>query len=180
MIHVTAVSADALTLAIAAYAAVVATVGAAVQLASHRARRTKLKLRRRVDRAPDPDLEGVSRTVLVTIVINQSDHPVKIKSLELDAQRLADSPVHLATPFVDGGTWPQEIGPRDAAEFSVFGKTLAEGGLDRNKGLRARVKTTDGRIATSYKTPADFLMYEPLSFDRVGGKDRLERGEVRH
>lgn len=156
MVDVAMSDVQIITLVIAAYAALVATVGAAVQLATYVSRRTKLEVRVSVKRIYQPlVLLGPTQAVVAVHLVNRSAHPVKVNLMWFCAQRAGEPSLLVPTPLPEKDSLPKEIPPRDSTMFWVLPDTLKTK-LDLNRGVRAAVATADDRTFLSKRVTLRF------------------------
>jgi|GEM_PF-3383303 len=151
MVRVGMSDVQVITLAVAGYAALVATVGAAVQLATYVGRRTKLEVRVSVRSIYQPlMLLGSTQAVVAVHLVNRSEHPVKVNMMWFCPQVEGEPSLLVPKPFPEKDSLPKEIPPRDSTMLWVLPDVL-KAKFDLNRHVRAAVATADDRTFLSKK-----------------------------
>jgi hypothetical protein len=149
-------TAEALTLAVAAYAALVATLVAAFQAVSARTRMKVVPMWMELHTPGPAEVPGPppEEVVLVTMT-NHSDHPVKVTHLSFAPSR-GKRWFFVYRPYPVEEPLPIAIESRDSKMVWTLPDRL-EGALDLDGRVRVRVSTSNGKTFNSgrvYLEPA--------------------------
>jgi hypothetical protein len=164
-------TADALTLAVAVYAALVATFVAWVQVWTRRTR-MEVKPARMSIHQPASSPEADEEVVLMTLT-NHSEHPVRVTHLSFAAKEKGRRLV-VPRPFPVHEPVPIRVEPRDSKVVWV-GLDVIDDALDKRGKVEVSISTSDGRTFSSgrvYLEPWKHWNWrrpwrQPLQLDRA-------------